>query len=192
MHKRARPADRNAKPRAIEAVALPVAMAPQPWSLADHAADLAARERVAPVGNATRCPERTRHSVALMSRHCRMTRHYVANVGLAEELGSGMRNLDKFSRLYSGRVASLEDGDIFRASVPVVWHAAATGQDPILALASSIIDRDGSLSTAALAEAGGVTVRTAQRWIRKLSEQEKLVTSARDPRRYVLPGADAT
>jgi ATP-dependent DNA helicase RecG len=121
-----------------------------------------------------------------------MTRHYVANVGLAEELGSGMRNLDKFSRLYSGRVASLEDGDIFRASVPVVWHAAATGQDPILALASSIIDRDGSLSAAALAEAGGVTVRTAQRWIRKLSEQEKLVTSAHDPRRYVLPGADAT
>ena len=47
-----------------------------------------------------------------------------AQIGRAEELGSGMRNLDKFSRLYSGRVATLEDGDVFRASVSVAWSVA--------------------------------------------------------------------
>ena len=54
-----------------------------------------------------------------------------AHIGRAEELGSGMRNLDKFSRLYSGRVATLEDGDVFRASVPVAWSAAGSGRDEV-------------------------------------------------------------
>lgn len=115
-----------------------------------------------------------------------------ANIGRAEELGSGMRNLDRFSRLYSGRVATLEDGDIFRASVPVAWSSAASGQDSVLTLATSIIERDGSLTTSALAEAGGVTVRTAQRWIRGLSERGELAASVRDSHRYVLPDTDAT
>ena len=108
-----------------------------------------------------------------------------AQIGLAEELGSGMRNLDRFSRLYSGRVATLEDGDIFRASVPVTWYATSSGKNSILSLASSLIERDGSLTTSGLAKAGGVSVRTAQRWVKKLTADNKLTPSANDPRRYV-------
>ena len=115
-----------------------------------------------------------------------------AQIGRAEELGSGMRNLDKFSRLYSGRVATLADGDVFRASVPVTWSAAGSGPDAAQTLAASIIERDGSLTAAELAKAGGVSVRTAQRWIRRLAEEGKLDASERDPHRYVLPGTDAT
>lgn len=109
-----------------------------------------------------------------------------ANIGRAEELGSGMRNLDKFSRLYSGRVPTLEDGDIFRASVPVMRTAANSGQAAILALTSSIIERDGSLSTSELAKAGDVSVRTAQRWVKTLLESGKLKASVSDAKRYVL------
>lgn len=108
-----------------------------------------------------------------------------AQIGRAEELGSGMRNLDKFSRLYSGRVATLEDGDVFRASVPVVWSASGSGRDEVGDLVASIIERDGSLAASELAKAGGVSVRTAQRWIRKLTEAGELEVSARDPHRYV-------
>ncbi len=109
-----------------------------------------------------------------------------AHIGRAEELGSGMRNLDKFSRLYSGRVATLEDGDVFRASVPVAWSVAGSGRDEISDLVASIIERDGSLVASELAKVGGVSVRTAQRWIRRLTEGGKLKASARDPHRYVL------
>lgn len=109
-----------------------------------------------------------------------------ANIGRAEELGSGMRNLDKFSRLYSGRVATLEDGDVFRASVPVLRTAAGSGQDVVFALASSIIERDGSLTTSELAKAGDVSVRTGQRWVRALLESGRLKASAGDVKRYVL------
>lgn len=108
------------------------------------------------------------------------------NIGRAEELGSGMRNLDKFSRLYSGRVATLEDGDVFRANVPVVRTTARSGRDAVFALASSIIERDGSLSTAELAKAGDVSVRTGQRWVRSLLESGRIKVSADDAKRYVL------
>ncbi len=111
-----------------------------------------------------------------------------ANIGRAEELGSGMRNLDKFSRLYSGRVATLEDGDVFRACVPVARTVAGTGQDAVLELAISIIERDGSLTTSELAKAGDVSVRTGQRWVRSLLESGRLKASAGDAKRYVLVG----
>lgn len=91
--------------------------------------------------------------------------------------------------LYSGRVATLEDGDVFRASVPVAWFVAGSGHDEISDLVASIIERDGSPGAAELAKAGGVSVRTAQRWIRRLAEGGKLKASARDPHRYVLRNA---
>ena len=91
--------------------------------------------------------------------------------------------------LYSGRVATLEGGDVFRASVPVAWSVAGSGRDEISDLVASIIERDGSLAAAELAKAGGVSVRTAQRWIRRLAEGGKLKASARDPHRYVLRNA---
>ncbi len=112
-----------------------------------------------------------------------------ANIGRAEELGSGMRNLDKFSRLYSGRVATLVDGDIFRASVPVERTAAGSGQDAVLALVASIIERDGSLTTSELAKVGDVSIRTAQRWIKSLRDSGQLDVRLNDARQYVLRDA---
>lgn len=109
-----------------------------------------------------------------------------ANIGRAEELGSGLRNLDKFSRLYSGRVATLADGDVFRASVPVERTAAGSGAGTVFALVTSIIERDGSLTASELAKAGDVSVRTAQRWIRSLRDGGRLTVSNGDDRRYVM------
>lgn len=80
--------------------------------------------------------------------------------------------------LYSGRVATLEGGDVFRASVPVAWSVAGSGRDEISDLVASIIEQDGSLAAAELAKAGGVSVRTAQRWIRRLAEGGKLKARA--------------
>ena len=40
-------------------------------------------------------------------------------IGLADELGSGMRNTYKYTRLYSGTDPIFEEGDIFRTIVPL-------------------------------------------------------------------------
>ncbi|MCL2336250.1 MAG: transcriptional regulator, partial [Firmicutes bacterium] len=44
---------------------------------------------------------------------------FFRNIGLADELGSGVRNLYKYSRRYSGQDPQLIDGDVFRIIVPL-------------------------------------------------------------------------
>ena len=44
--------------------------------------------------------------------------NFFTQMGRSEELGSGTRNLYKFSRLYTGKDPVLEDGDLFTAFVP--------------------------------------------------------------------------
>lgn len=44
---------------------------------------------------------------------------FFRNVGYADQLGSGVRNLFKYSKYYSGAEPSFEEGDVFRISVPL-------------------------------------------------------------------------
>ena len=44
---------------------------------------------------------------------------FFRNIGLADELGSGVKNLYKYGRRYSGQNPQLIDGDIFRIIVPL-------------------------------------------------------------------------
>jgi len=44
---------------------------------------------------------------------------FFRNINLADELGSGIRNLYKYSRRYSGKDPELIDGDIFRVIIPL-------------------------------------------------------------------------
>lgn len=40
-------------------------------------------------------------------------------IGYADELGSGMRNTNKYTRLYSGGTPVFEEGDIFKITIPI-------------------------------------------------------------------------
>lgn len=99
---------------------------------------------------------------------------FFANIGRAEELGSGMRNLNKYCRIYSGIEPVLEGGDVFRARVATtpVQARDADGVDGVL---WAIVDQDGYVTSARLAELAGVTTRTAQRRIRRLVEGGQLM-----------------
>ena len=44
---------------------------------------------------------------------------FFRNIGYADTLGSGTRKLYKYSEYYSGKHPELEDGDIFRITVPL-------------------------------------------------------------------------
>ncbi len=44
-------------------------------------------------------------------------------IGLADELGSGMRNSLKYSILYSGKAPEFTEGDIFRIVIPLTTGA---------------------------------------------------------------------
>jgi len=47
------------------------------------------------------------------------------NIGWADELGSGMRNTNKFTKLYSGAEPIFEEGDMFTCTIPL--KKSATG-----------------------------------------------------------------
>jgi ATP-dependent DNA helicase RecG len=53
-------------------------------------------------------------------------------VGLADELGSGMRNTYKYTKLYSGAEPTFSEGDVFRIIVPLHEAATATVGPPIV------------------------------------------------------------
>jgi len=40
-------------------------------------------------------------------------------IGLADELGSGVRNVTKYTKIYSNNVPTFKDGDIFKVSIPL-------------------------------------------------------------------------
>ena len=47
-------------------------------------------------------------------------------IGLADELGSGMRNTYKYTKMYSGQDPQFVEGDVFRITVPIPDIATAT------------------------------------------------------------------
>lgn len=44
-------------------------------------------------------------------------------IGLADELGSGVRNMYKYTKIYSGGLPELKEDDIFRAYIPLTENA---------------------------------------------------------------------
>lgn len=107
-------------------------------------------------------------------------------IGYAEELGSGFRNIQRCSLAYSGKSAILEDGDIFRAGIPLTPISAVRGGEGILEVARLLCERDGFVNSSTLSEYLGVTVRTAQRHIRRLLEDSLLAEDPAHLRSYVL------
>ena len=47
-------------------------------------------------------------------------------IGLADELGSGMRNTYKYTRMYSGSEPQFIEGDVFCITIPLSEAATAT------------------------------------------------------------------
>lgn len=107
-----------------------------------------------------------------------------SQIGFAEELGSGMRKLQKFSRAYSGKPAVLVDGDVFRATVPITPVSLARGVDGAYEAAKVVAARDGEVTSASLSEYLDVTPRTAQRYLRQLLEEGRVVREGAGPRGY--------
>ena len=92
---------------------------------------------------------------------------FFAQIGLAEELGSGTRNLFKFSRLYSGAEPVLEDGDFFSAFIPVPGalpgQRHATGDGTFEAAVVAFLRSRGVATAAEIADATVEAPRTTRR-----------------------------
>lgn len=112
---------------------------------------------------------------------------FFSHIGLAEELGSGTRELFKNSRRYTGLNPELEEGPVFRAFVPTtpastIEYAYVTLPEDIEAAALSLAETEKGLRSSDLVKAGH-SRRTAQRAIGDLVEAGKLVAYGNGPSR---------
>ena len=129
--------------------------------------------------------------------------NFFTQMGRSEELGSGTRNLYKFSRLYTGKDPVLEDGDWFTAFVPVPPvmadaagskddHDAATGakgngavggsrgnrtRAEVERVADDLLVRSGSFAATEVSERiTRVGERTVRRYLADMVKEGKLVS----------------
>lgn len=116
-------------------------------------------------------------------------------IGLADELGSGMRNSYKYTKMYSGGEPTFTEGDVFTIVIPLSEAATATvgpsensstpqnrhdvGND--VGLEDGIGDKileamanNSAVTMAEIAEELKVTKRTVERNVKRLREQGKL------------------
>lgn len=111
---------------------------------------------------------------------------FFRNIGLADQLGSGVRNLFKYSKYYSGKDPEFEEGDVFKITVPLESlgepHPVNTQSNtqsltPFEAATEKIIQLlrdDPTLSQTQVAEKIGLNVNTVKTYFRKLQERGKI------------------
>lgn len=121
---------------------------------------------------------------------------FFRNIGYADQLGSGVRNLFKYSRYYSGREPEFVEGDIFRILVPlggeteeIGFTTQSTTQSATQSTTQSttqsdqweqikavmaVIRQNPEFSQRQVAEQLGLNPNTVKYYFRKLQEQGQL------------------
>ena len=104
---------------------------------------------------------------------------FFMQIGRADTLGSGVRNLYKFTKIYSGSAPVLEEGDVFKTTIPLVSAAleintvndADTTEEKILLF----IKNNGVVSASQIQQKFGFKSRTSvQRILTKMLSESKI------------------
>lgn len=112
-------------------------------------------------------------------------------IGLADELGSGMRNTNKYTKLYSGGIPSFDEGDIFKITIPLKNIATAkvgpeketvgqsVGQDVgqgvgqeeavLQGLILKLINKNNRVTKKQIAKEASVSEKTVERQMKKMT-----------------------
>lgn len=104
--------------------------------------------------------------------------NFFTQIGYAEELGSGLRNLEKYARPFLGADPVLQEGDVFVARIPrnsetlgaaatVATAAKAAKAATRLAIMALLKER-GSLSAVEAAEGARISPKTAAKYLKAL------------------------
>ena len=109
--------------------------------------------------------------------------NFFVNIGYADSLGSGVRNLYKFTKIYSGGEPDLEEGDIFRLTVPLErYHDAENKSNGIIIRLSErqnailgMIKNNNSIQVEDIAQNCGLSRATILREIQEIKKSFDLI-----------------
>lgn len=101
-------------------------------------------------------------------------------IGLADELGSAMRNTYKYTQLYSGENPIFEEGDVFRTMIPLkkiatqrvggenVSQDVAQNKVNLVHFIKEKIKSNSKITRQAIADEAGVSKKTIERYIKEI------------------------
>ncbi len=106
-------------------------------------------------------------------------------IGLADELGSGMRNTNKYTSMYSKALPIFEEGDVFKTIIPLkeiatlkvggfVNDTQNISPNERLSLIIKLIKQDNKITREMLSKQLKVSKTTISRDIKKLQAKQKL------------------
>ena len=98
-------------------------------------------------------------------------------IGIADELGSGMRNTYKYTQLYSGATPIFEEGNIFRTIIPLKKIATqkvggenvAHDKEKIITIIKEKIRLNNKITRQAIADEIGVSKKTIERHMKEIN-----------------------
>ncbi len=114
---------------------------------------------------------------------------FFVNIGLADTLGSGVRNLYKYSKIYCGGEPELEEGDVFKIFVPL--KAKANGETNRYGLTErqqgilSLIRANPTIKRSELAEKLETSDRTIDREISEMRKRA-LITFDKKTQKWIF------
>lgn len=131
--------------------------------------------------------------------------NFFINIGRADALGSGVRNLYKYTKIYSGGEPELIEGDVFRTIIPLDLTDTRMADQP--AMSDNVSDKmsdngnrskvlayvseHGEIDAVVAAEIINRTDRTARRILNALVEEGVLVSSGGNRnRKYKMPARE--
>lgn len=120
---------------------------------------------------------------------------FFAAIGRADTLGSGTRNLFRYSWAYGGGSPVLTDGNVFEAYIPLLRGVASSsgGAFDVDEVVFQMIGENGYATVSGVAAVAGVTERTARRHLSSLAAEGKVTPSGNTRgRRYVLSADEAS
>jgi ATP-dependent DNA helicase RecG len=105
---------------------------------------------------------------------------FFVNMGRADELGSGVRNLYKYTKIYSGGEPELIEGDVFRTIIPLGEESRTSNvprndlrnvpRNDLEKIILEMITQNENVTAAEIATAGSGSLKTVQRHLKALKD----------------------
>ncbi|MGI6501675.1 MAG: RNA-binding domain-containing protein [Anaerostipes sp.] len=113
--------------------------------------------------------------------------NFFVNIGYADSLGSGVRNLYKYTKIYSGGEPDFEEGDVFKLTVPLCndtdeskneSNESKNESNKVDSFSNALMKylmENPKVTQRGLAKTFGVSRSTIQRYLEKLEKSGRLV-----------------
>ena len=112
------------------------------------------------------------------------------NIGRADELGSGSKNLLKYVKAYSGGVPLLVEGNVFKTSVPIVEKKEKVAINPsVKRIVERMLVDKGYVTTVDVRDGLGIEHKASQRELAKLVANGVIYPVGNTRARRYLPSA---